>query len=410
MVKKVLYIFTIILFSVTTSWAQGEWEKQGNYYFLSKNDRKNFSAISAGANKFLSKYLTYEGVDFIVRGADDWNDYGRLDLSGNNLFLVPIPSGTKVEELHFLAGGNYGNSYVHDKLLSLYGDNYYYGLVTVIFAYSDGAYKALSVPVFWDWFHLSQVEWMKDGARIKYVGNNPVRKDCGLSHISFTNPRPTQPLKDILVTDSWLNDIPFSEIFALTLKSGDMIQAVPKEDKQFKINTIDADKTVTDSRIQWSFDNGLDGWVAGCSGNWDSEAAWQADAYGKNGVVVIPACNLGEDKFSWIEKKVVMPDWDSMKIKFFRHSAVYSEFAKQWTDGLLKVMIKSPGAQNTVYEKLYSGEWGTETADLSRYKGQTVIIRFENHGAGNVRLRQSTSSLCDAEDAIIDDISLVKDK
>jgi hypothetical protein len=197
----------------------------------------------------------------------------------------------------------------------------------------------------------------------------------------------------------------------LTLKSADMLEAKPKQDKQFVIHTADVNKMQADSRREWSFDNGLDGWIAGCSGNWDCQASWQAQVYGKKGAVVIPACNLGEDKYSWIENKVALPDWDNIRIEFSRHSAVFSEFAKQWTDGLLKVIVKRPGgSQDTVYEKLYSGEWSTESADLSRYKGQTVIIRLENHGAGSVRLRQSTSSLCDAEDAMIGDLSLIQSK
>ena len=125
-------------------------------------------------------------------------------------------------------------------------------------------------------------------------------------------------------------------------------------------------------------------------------------------MVTIPACNWAGDKFSWIEKKVVLPVWGRINLEFLRHSAVYSELAKQWSDGLLKVIVKSAAGQETVYEKLYSGEWSTESVDLSKYKGKTVIIRFENHGAGLVRLGQSTSAVCDGEDAIIDNPRLIR--
>lgn len=388
--------------------AAPQWEKQGDFYFLTKNTRDNFSAIAAGANKFPTKYQAYDGVDFLVRGADDWKDYGRLNLEGNNLFSLPIRSGMKVDELHFLAGGNFGNSYKHDSLLSLYGDNYYYAVLTVIFAYQDGSYKSISVPVFWDWFHLGEGEWAKDGAKIISAGNNPVRKDCSMYHVSLINPRPSQPVKDILISDSWLGDLPFSEVFAVTLKSSDSMEALPKQDRQFKISPSSAAGEPADKRTEWNFDNGLEGWIAGCSKNWDVDAFWQADTYGRRGVAVIPACNWGGDKFSWIEKKVTLPVWNSIKLQFLRHSAAYSEVDKRWSDGLLKVIVKGADGQETVYEKLYSEEWNTEAADLSKYKGETVVIRFENRGAGNVRLSQTTSATCDAEDAIIADIRLVK--
>jgi len=312
----------------------------------------------------------------------------------------------KVDAVHFLAGGNFGNSYEHDRLLRLYGDNYYYSIITVIFAYQDGLYKSLSVPVFWDWFRLKPVEWSQEGARIIYVGANPVRKDCSMYHLSFANPRPAQPVRDILVADSWISDRPYSEIFAVTLVSGDAMEAAPKEDRKFGVPASNADKEPADKRAEWMFDDGLDGWVAGCSSNWDALAVWQPDSYGRKGVVVIPACNWAGEKFSWIEKKIALPDRDKLTLQFLRHSAVYSELDNQWSDGLLKVTVKAASGIETVYEKLYSGEWSLESVDLSRYKDQTVIIRFENHGAGHVRLSQSSSPACDGEDAVIDEIRL----
>ena len=186
------------------------------------------------------------------------------------------------------------------------------------------------------------------------------------------------------------------------------MEAMPKEDKQFKPPVISADKESADTRREWTFSNNLDGWITGSSENWDTDAAWQAESYGRKGVVVIPACNWGGDKFSWIEKKVQLPGWDKLTMQFYRHSAAYSDFDTQWADGLLKVIVKGPGGQETVYEKLYSGEWGLMAVDLSRYKGQSVIIRFENHGGGHVRLSQTTSATCDGEDALINEIRLVQ--
>ena len=265
----ILSLVILMLLPVSLSWAAGQWEKQGDFYYLSKDTRESFSAQATGQNKFFNKYLTVEGIDFLVRGADSWRDYGRLDLEGNKLFSVPIRPGMKVEELHFLSGGNVGNSYKHDDLLRLYGDNYFYGVLTVIFAYQDNIYRSLSAPMFWDWFHLGPAEWSRDGARIKSLGNNPVRKDSSMFHVSFVNPRPAEPVKDILVTDSWVSDYPFTEIFALTLESRDTLEAKQRIDRKFSARADNAADSAADFKTQWSFSNDLDGWIPGCSANWD---------------------------------------------------------------------------------------------------------------------------------------------
>jgi hypothetical protein len=229
--KKIFCTVTAILFLMTTSWGKGpQWESRGNFYYLTKDTRDSFSAPGAGANKFQSKYLTYDGVDFLAKGPDDWQDYGRLDLGNNKIFLVPIRSGMRLGEIHFLASGDFGNSYVHDPLLHLYGENYYYSVLTVTLAYQDGTYKILSAPLFWDWFHLPSIAWSKDGVTSKPVGINPVRPSCTMYHISFANPKPAQPVKDILVSDSWVSDLPFSDVFALTIESPDTMPALPKKE------------------------------------------------------------------------------------------------------------------------------------------------------------------------------------
>jgi hypothetical protein len=229
-VNKILFIAVIFLFPLTASWAaMSQWESQGNSYFLTKNAKDNFSASGPGANKFLSKYLKCDGVDFLVKGPADWRDYGRLDLGNSHMFQVPIRSGMRVQEVHFLASGSYGNSYEHDPLLRLYGANYYYSVLTVTFAYQDGTYKDLSAPVFWDWFHLPSVGWSKGGVKSKPVGINPMRPNCTMYHISVANPKPAQPVNAVLVSDSWLSDLPFSDVFALTILSPDTMQAIPKK-------------------------------------------------------------------------------------------------------------------------------------------------------------------------------------
>lgn len=217
--KNFLLIIVMILFSLALVWAEN-WEKQENYYLLTKNNRDNFSLVGAGPNKFAGKYLKYDGIDFLVAGASDWQDYGRLNLEYDNMFSLPIKAGIKVEEVHLLAGGNYSNSYEHDALMRLYGDKYFYATLSIIFVYQNGDYKELCVPVFWDWFHIGPGTWLKGKARIKSLGVNPVRKDCNMYHISFINPTPQEPVKNILITDSWIDDRPFSDVFALTLKEG----------------------------------------------------------------------------------------------------------------------------------------------------------------------------------------------
>lgn len=221
--KGIFCAAVMILLPVALSWAQS-WEKQGDYYYLTKETRDNFSVEGAGPNLFAHKYLKYDGVDFLVAGAADWKDYGRLDLTYDNMFSLPIRSGAKIDEVHMLAGGNYSNSYEHDALMRLYGDKYFYATLSIIFIYEDGTYKELSVPVFWDWFKITHGDWSRDGAKIRSLGENPVRKICFMYHISFVNPKPLVPVKNVLITDSWIGDRPFSDVFAVTLKSTDMME------------------------------------------------------------------------------------------------------------------------------------------------------------------------------------------
>jgi hypothetical protein len=226
MLKKILYVIFLVLFPLM-AWAQGAWEKKNNFYYLAKN-RSNFALEGAGPNAFASKYLKYDGVDFLVSGPGDWKDYGRLNLEKNNLFSLPVRAGMKIDEIHFLAGGNYSNSYEHDGLMRLFGDKYFYATLSVIFVYQDDMYQELSVPVFWDWFSIGIGTWSKNGATIKSLGENPVRKKCSIFHISFVNPWPDELVKKILVTDSWIDDRPFSDVFAVTIKSADVMDEVIK--------------------------------------------------------------------------------------------------------------------------------------------------------------------------------------
>jgi hypothetical protein len=224
MFKRLLCVAALVLVPAV-SWAQGQWEKKGDLYLLAKN-RQNFALEGAGPNTFSSRYLKYDGVDFLVKGPDDWKDYGRLDLEGNNMFSLPIKAGVKISQVHMLVGGNYSNSYEHDGMMRLFGEKYFYATLSVIFVYEDGVCREVSAPVFWDWFNIGPGTWSGNGAAIKSLGENPVREKCSMFHVSFTNPRPDEPLKNILVMDSWISDRPFSDVFGVTLKSSDEIEPV----------------------------------------------------------------------------------------------------------------------------------------------------------------------------------------
>lgn len=398
------------LMFLTCACCAQSWEHEGNTYYLTKDTRASFNAQGAGANLFTDKYLTVNGMNFLVRGENDWKDYGRMNLDHNTVFKVPFKPGMKIETVYLLAGGNYGNSYEHDPALKLYGDNYYYGVITATFVYESGAYEQRAVPVFWDWFRLNTASWSKDGSSIRYAGANPVRKDCSMAVITFNNPRPTEAVRDILISDSWLSDRPFSDVFALTLVAGGngAMDATERRDVHFKPQVRIAASEPADSSTFWGFNRDLDGWISGCSENWTAETSWYAEKYGREGVIAIPACNWGGDKYSWIEKKVALPRAKSLQLQFWRHSALISEPSSQWSDGLLKITLKPvSGNTATVYEKIYSGEWNKESADISLWQGQTVIIRLENHGAGRVQMSSTSSPACDAEDALIDHIQVI---
>jgi len=229
MFKKILIVITIILLPLA-AWAGERWERKGNSYFLAKS-RENFALEGAGPNMFAARFLKYDGVEFLVKGPDEWKDYGRLDLEDNKIFALPIRQGAKIEEVHLLCGGNYSNSYEHDDLMRLFGEKYFYATLSAIFVYEDGVYQELSVPVFWDWFSIGLGTWSGNGAVIKSLGENPVRQKCSIFHVSFTNPRPDKPVKDILLTDSWIDDRPFSDIFALTVKSAASLEPAAKAEK-----------------------------------------------------------------------------------------------------------------------------------------------------------------------------------
>ncbi|MDD5042979.1 MAG: hypothetical protein PHV40_04890 [Candidatus Omnitrophica bacterium] len=222
MLKKVFCAILLVMMPAAC-WAMELWERQNDLYFLAKN-KINFALPGAGPNLFAQKFLQYDGIKFLVKGPAEWKDYGRLNLEGNNIFVMPIKEGFKVNEVHFLAGGNYSNSYEHDSLMRLFGDKYFYSTLSIILVYEDGIYKEISAPIFWDWFRIGRGTWSRGGATVISLGENPVREKCSMFHISFLNPWPNKPLKSILVTDSWISDKPFSDVFAVTLKSSDIME------------------------------------------------------------------------------------------------------------------------------------------------------------------------------------------
>ncbi len=310
--------------------------------------------------------------------------------------------------MHILTGGNIGNQYISDEILKKFGDSYFYTTFTLVFVYDDDTYQFLSAPVLWDWRASFLNQWKAEKVMVTYAGQNPVRQDAGIFHISFFNPEPAKNVKNILLSDGWLRDYPYSDIFAVTLKSQDYLAAIPKKDIAFSLpEKKSAQDMGPDTRNSWDFANDFDGWISGCSDSWDAEAEWTKESYGQKGAATLPACLWGADKYTWIEKKISIPPWGELKLEFSRHSGSFSNFSGQWSDGLLKVIVFYNGNEYVVYERLYSGDWCKEWIDLGKYKGETVVIRFENHGGGKVTIGEYNSPTCDGEEAIISEIKLI---
>lgn len=143
-------------------------------------------------------------------------------------FFTPVigqqESGAIVEEAHLLIGGNIGNVYggeIPPEYAYLIGTQDLWGEIYVTFNYEDSTSETLSVSIPWDW--LPPSDWTGTYTYRKYVGRNPARcswcPQVTMFDAVFTNPNPTKKVVSIKVSDDWVGVYPWSDVFALTLKS-----------------------------------------------------------------------------------------------------------------------------------------------------------------------------------------------
>ncbi len=136
-------------------------------------------------------------------------------------------SGAIVEEAHLLIGGNIGNVYLAEtppEYAYLIGTGDEWGEIYVTFNYEDSTSETLSVSIPWDWSS-PPGDWTGTYAYRKYVGINPVRcSRCTMFEAGFINPNPTKKVISIRVSDDWVSWYPWSDVFALTVKSSDVLK------------------------------------------------------------------------------------------------------------------------------------------------------------------------------------------
>ncbi len=411
----ILYVFLLPIWMVEVCMADSRynepaWEKEGDYYFLRKNTRDYFSGGSTEKRECATKYLTFNGIDFLVRDENKWDDCGKIELADNKICSLPVGDNKEIEELHLLIGGNIGNIYGNDEKLKQFGDSFFSSVVIAIFRYNDNTFKEASIPIFWDWASPSFDNWESNNARLIHLGKNILRKDgCSLYQASFTSLNNNKKMVNIILTDGWLSTYPSTDIVAVTIKSRDRLDSVLKKDLSFELSkSTPIEETKPDNKLKFGFEDGLQGWITGQSQNFSGKVNWNKELYGNKSVISIPAFNFREDHYSWMERKINLPSWQNIIMRFLRHSGAWSEYANCWTDGMLKVVLVRNDQEEVLYEKLYSGDWVVEEVDLSKFRDTMVTIRFEAHGAGNVTTSATTHPWCDGEEAIIDNIEIVK--
>lgn len=140
------------------------------------------------------------------------------------------------------------------------------------------------------------------------------------------------------------------------------------------------------SYIESTFDDDLDGWIAGDAGGEYDEAKFLPDEGHPTGTVFLDGSDFGNpdaEPNSWVHREVDLPT-GSVTLKFETHASA--------NDGALRVRLITPDDQSHIvleYEVLSGVTWVSRSADLSAYAGQTVTLLFEQNdndlGQGEMR-------------------------
>lgn len=125
--------------------------------------------------------------------------------------------------------------------------------------------------------------------------------------------------------------------------------------------------------LQFTFDEGLEGWTTGHMGGEYDSAEWSDDHGNPPGSVRLDGSDLGNpdgQPNSWMTNTVTIPA--SFDLLAFETRAEI--------DGALRVrLVDAGGASHTLldWEVLAGEEWRERTADIGPYAGQTVTLIFE---------------------------------
>lgn len=125
--------------------------------------------------------------------------------------------------------------------------------------------------------------------------------------------------------------------------------------------------------IQFTFDEGLEGWATGHMGGEYDSAEWSDDHGNPPGSVRLDGSDLGNpdgQPNSWMTRTVTLAaNFDLLTFD-----------TRAEMDGALRVLlVDAGGASHTLldWEVLEGEEWRERTADIGPYAGQTVTLTFE---------------------------------
>lgn len=125
--------------------------------------------------------------------------------------------------------------------------------------------------------------------------------------------------------------------------------------------------------LQFTFDNGLDGWTTGHMGGEYDSAEWSEDHGNPPGSVRLDGSDLGASDGqpnSWMSRVITLPA---------NFDLLYFE-TKANVDGALRVRLVDEGGTSHIllpWEVLAGESWRERTANIAPYAGQTVTLYFE---------------------------------